>query len=378
LFFDNRSGPARDLLAEIEEYFEEVNQGQGFTFVEVMELFKNEINKPTTERRHGRWESFSPGTIRAVWQRLKSLPATLGGLIDLTGKGFGLDRLTDLQPYDMIVIDIERIMANPRDPEVAENAIKVITAYVLSRLTEFMTSGERSVDNVIVFADELNRLAPRSSNEGIGEYLAQLARTTRDRGIVLFGAGQFRSGINQDILKAASVHYSMQTPDYELDDRIYASLAPEIKARLTRLKPGETLLQYPSLRTAVFVRFPRPFVFTGATRWRETLEPLKPRPLAECIHERLRRLAPDQPPMLDEVAHLLAGLDTLERRREVVQILRDIEMELHTARGRRQETPWQPFAAKIHSRCQSERQSSAPTDLTRSPHGFDNNMEDWK
>ncbi len=58
----------------------------------------------------------------------------------------------------------------------------------------------------------------------------------------------------------------MQTPDYELDDRIYASLAPEIKARLTRLKPGETLLQYPSLRTAVFARFPRPFVFTGATR----------------------------------------------------------------------------------------------------------------
>src|SRR5262249_52047442 len=153
--------------------------------------------------------------------------------------------------YDMVVIDIERIMANPRDPEVAENAIKVITAYVLSRLTDFMTKGERSVDNVIVFADELNRLAPRSGNEGIGEYLAQIARTTRDRGILLFGAGQFRSGINQDILKAAWFHYSMQTPDYDLDDRIYASLAPEIKAPLPRLKPGETLLQYPSLRTAV-------------------------------------------------------------------------------------------------------------------------------
>ncbi len=312
-----------------------------------------------------------------MWQRLKSLPATLGGLIDLTGKGFGLDRLTDLRPYDMVVIDIERIMANPRDPEVAENAIKVITAYVLSRLTEAMTRGERSVDNIIVFADELNRLAPRSGNEGIGEYLAQLARTTRDRGIVLFGAGQFRSGINQDILKAASVHYSMQTPDYELDDRIYASLAPEIKARLTHLKPGETLLQYPSLRTAVFARFPRPFVFTGATRWRETLEPQEPRSLAECIHERLRRLAPDQPPALDEVAHLLAGLDTWEKRREVVQILRDIEMERHTARGRSQETPWQQFAAKIRSRYQSERQSSAPTDFSRSPRGFDNDMEDW-
>jgi len=141
LFFDNRSGPARDLLAEIEEYFEEINRGQGFTFSEVEALFKSQISKSKKERENGRWESFTAGTIRAVWQRLKSLPATLGGLIDLTGKGFGLDRLTDLRPYDMVVIDIERIMANPRDPEVAENAIKVITAYVLSRLTEAMTSG---------------------------------------------------------------------------------------------------------------------------------------------------------------------------------------------------------------------------------------------
>jgi len=80
--------------------------------------------------------------------------------------------------------------------------------------------------------------------------------------------------------------------------------------------------------------------------------------------------------MLDEMAHLLAGLDTSERRREVVQVLRDIEMERHTARGRSQETPWQQFAAQIRSRRQRERQSSAPTDVSRSPRGFDNDMED--
>ncbi len=60
LFFDNRSGPARDLLAEIEEYFEEVNQGQGFTFTEVMELFKNKINKSTKERRRAADGKASP------------------------------------------------------------------------------------------------------------------------------------------------------------------------------------------------------------------------------------------------------------------------------------------------------------------------------
>lgn len=218
LFFDNHSTPGSNLLAEVEQYFEDTSSDQDFTLAQVLNLFNEQINQPQSAREGGRWKGFTLGTIRAVEQRLRTLPATLGGLIDITGTGFGLDQLTDLQPYDIIVVDFERIMANPRDPEVAENAIKIITAYVINRITEAMTRGTAQVDHVIVFADELNRLAPRQGNGGIGEYLAQLARTTRDRGVVLFGAGQYRSGINEDILKSASVHYSMQTPDYELND----------------------------------------------------------------------------------------------------------------------------------------------------------------
>jgi hypothetical protein len=309
------------------------------------------------------WKNYAAGTVRAVRQRLEGLPATLGGLIDLKGTGFGLDTLSDLRPYDMVVIDLERIMADSRDPEIAEHAIKIITAYVLNLLIEAMTRGTAQVDNIIVFADELNRLAPSRGNGGIGAQLAQIARTTRDRGIVLFGAGQFRSGINEDILKAASVHYSMQTPDYELNDRIYSTLSPEFKARLTQLRPGETLLQYPSLRTAVFARFPRPFLLTGGRRWRDQFPVAPPRPIHESVAERLAALDPERRPHIDDVRHLiepvLAGDNDVDARREqIVEILRSIEMAHLTGRDPMRELPWEQFRKLVLEKLAPARRST--------------------
>jgi hypothetical protein len=379
LFFDDRSVPASNLLAEVYEHF--VDSGTKFTYAEVLRFFKGTLLKPQ-DQRDPAWHQHGLGTIRAVYQRLHALSATLGGLIDATGTGFGLGGLADLQPFDMVVVDIERIMANPRDAGVAESAIKIITAYVLNRLTAAMTLGQAKVDHIIVFADELNRLAPRDGDGGIGEYLAQIARTTRDRGIVLFGAGQFRSGINEDILKAASVHYSMQTPEYELSDRIYAALSPEVKGRLTQLKAGETLLQYPALRTAVFASFPRPFVFTGAGRWLQELAPVPPRPLADCVWERLCRLDPTRPPHREEVSQLIAGLPSgkdfkqEEQRRDVVAILRELEMARATGE-QSTKSPWGQFSYLVKERLGGTASNTTEHAQLHTPPGFVNNTEDW-
>jgi hypothetical protein len=358
LFFDNRTTNMSILLAEIADHFAE-EQPEGFTLADVLKLFKEQINLPKDARKNSRWADFYASTIQSVLQRFRSLPTTLSGLIDVTGKGFGFDRLTDLQPHDLIVVDIERIMANPSDPDVAESAIKIITAYILKQLTEAMTKRTCGVDNIIVFADELNNLAPHNGKKGIGEYLSQLARTTRDRSIVLFGAGQFRSGINEDILKAASVHYSLQTPEHELNDRIYNQLSDEFKARLTRLRPGEALLQYPSLRTAVFARFPRPFVMSGATKWQEQFPPITERDFAECIAKRLQRLDPHHPLRLDDVKQLiqsvLAPIDADAQQQKkvragILECLREIEIEYAKDHKGAKKVPWQQFSSLIHEK----------------------------
>jgi len=350
MFFDNTSTGAIALIAEVGLQLKETHR-DGFTLADVLNLFESEINKPKNERKNTPWEDFHLSTIQAVSQRFRSLPATLKGLIDVTGKGIGLGKLSELKPYDMVVIDIERIMANPSDPLITESTIKIITAYVLQQLTEAMTQRTCNVDHVIVFADELNRLAPRDGNGGIGEYLAQLARTTRDRGIVLFGAGQFRSGINEDILKAASVHYSMRTPEHELSDRIYAPLSPEFKARLTQLEPGQTLLQYPALRTAVFARFPRPFVMTGARTWQELYPPVEDRPLADCIFDRLCRLDKQRTPLRNDIqrliGELLQGVDEHKKKSiqtDLVNRLRDIEVAYTRTESTHTNSPWDEYS----------------------------------
>lgn len=247
-----------------------------------------------------------------------------------------------------------------------------------------MTQGKYQVDHIIVFADELNRLAPRKGNNGIGEYLAQLARTTRDRGIVLFGAGQFRSGIHEDILKAATVHYSMHTPEHELSDRIYAPLSPEFKARLTQLEPGETLLQYPSLRTAVFARFPRPFVMSGARSWRKHFPPVEDRPLAECIHERLQRLDPDRPPLLEDVQltmkELLPQQDGQQKKEiqtGIIRILRDVEASFYLATQKSKETPWQRFFKAVQAQYRHETTKRPTLSMIPTPPNFAEDEGEW-
>jgi uncharacterized protein len=353
MFFDKTSTGAIALIAEVEMQLKEVHK-DGFTLADVLHLFEKDINKPKNARKNTPWEDFHLSTIQAVAQRFRSLPTTLKGLIDVTGKGVGLSELSELKPYDMIVIDVERIMANPSDPLLAESMIKIITAYILQQLTEAMTQRTCNVDHIIVFADELNRLAPRDGNGGIGEYLAQLARTTRDRGIVLFGAGQFRSGINEDILKSASVHYSMRTPEHELSDRIYAPLSLEFKARLTQLEPGQTLLQYPSLRTAVFARFPRPFVMSGARAWQNLFPPVNDRPLADCIFERLCRLDQQRPPLQGAVQRLIGEIfqkvDVQKKKNiqtDLVNRLRDIEVTYARSASGHTGSPWDEYSKTI-------------------------------
>lgn len=384
MFFDQISTGASALIAEVAQYLEKEHP-DGFTLADVRNLFDTQINKPKSERsKSGVWEDFNTNTIQAVAQRFRSLPATLKGLIDTTGKGFGLSQLTDLKPYDMVVIDIERIMANPGDPLVAESTIKIITAYILKRLTEAMTQRTCKVDHIIVFADELNRLAPRDGNGGIGEYLAQLARTTRDRGIVLFGAGQFRSGINEDILKAASVHYSMRIPEHELSDRIYAPLSSEFKARLTQLEPGETLLQYPALRTAVFARFPRPFVMSGAREWQQDFPPIEDRPLADCIYERLCRLEPQHPPQLSEVRmsidSLMQSQDSQKKQNiqvDLINLLRSVEMDYVSQRTNHTTTPWQSLHDTLTKRY-PHKPASVDIAMTPTPANFEERDEEWE
>jgi hypothetical protein len=170
-------------------------------------------------------------------------------------------------------------------------------------------------------------------------------------GMQKFIAGQFRSGINEDILKAALIHYSMRTSEHEQNDRIYAPLSPEFKIQLTQLEPGQTLLQYPALRTSVFARFLRPFVMSGARAWQELSPPIEDRPVADCIFERLCRLDTEHSPLQSEVHRFVnefildGGMESKKNiQTDLINRLRDIEISYAGSASKQTRSPWDEFS----------------------------------
>jgi hypothetical protein len=174
----------------------------------------------------------------------------------------------------------------------------------------------------------------------------------------------------------------MRTPEHELSDRIYTPLSPEFKARLTQLEPGQTLLQYPALRTAVFAHFPRPFVMSGARTWQERFPPIENRLLADCIFERLRRLDPHHPPLYNDIHRLLDEL-FLESNRDIqnesniqkdlVSRLRDIEIAYTRTGNGHAKSPWDEFSDIVLAAYQ-KRQVVLPTKM---PTNFIEKDADW-
>jgi hypothetical protein len=98
----------------------------------------------------------------------------------------------------------------------------------------------------------------------------------------------------------------------------------------------------------VFARFPRPFVLTGADGL-DQFPPLPPRPLGECIAERLKVVDPNRPPQVGDVSNLIDGVlaatadeDAREEAEQTLQeLLRDVEMEYgQPGRTASSQTPW--------------------------------------
>ena len=70
MFFDHISTGASALIAEVAQCLEREHP-TGFTLVDVLNLFEQQINKPKSERRSGQWEEFNLNTIQAVAQRFR-------------------------------------------------------------------------------------------------------------------------------------------------------------------------------------------------------------------------------------------------------------------------------------------------------------------
>jgi len=224
------------LLDEIEDYFEGAwEEGKNYSS----------------------WNGHNHMTIAKVRNRFKVLPNKCGGLLAHGCVDYGnLPRVDGpFEDNEMRVVDISQLTGIPQD---------LIVTSVISRIWEQAENGRLGVDRLIIFVDELNKYAPfgaRSSS--LKDTLVDISARGRHLNLVLFGAQQFRSKVDDEVVGNAATSLYGRIGDEELTASSYRSFSQTTREELLQLEKGRLLLRHAHYAVPVFGRFPRPPVLMG-------------------------------------------------------------------------------------------------------------------
>lgn len=121
--------------------------------------------------------------------------------------------------------------------------------------------GARKIDEtVIIFADELNKFAPSKRGERtILRHLREVSERGRSEGVVLFGAEQFRSQVDDRVTGNCSTHIFGRTHEAEISKDSELKTLPESGFRVARLSKGQLIAKHTPFSTpGVRIKFPKP------------------------------------------------------------------------------------------------------------------------
>lgn len=228
-------------------------------------------------------ESHSSLTARKMYNRINNLGGRFAGVIAENGQPNGpFDE--PFQPNTVYVIDVAGLDSDSQD---------LVFAGFITTLREKMESGDLGVGRLVVMVDELNKYAPSGGTETyVVRSLREIAARGRYLGLTLFGAQQFRSRVDKEIIGNAATHAFGHVETEELSQPGYSYFSPAVKEKLGALKPGEILLKHPHFAQPVFLNFPVPACMKGQDGLRRY--PLaKPMPIYDLIVNEVKRLKGD-------------------------------------------------------------------------------------
>ncbi len=196
-------------------------------------------------------------TVRKMRNRIGNLSKRFAGIIADNAQPEGpLSEGTSFEPNTVYVIDVAQMPSDEQD---------LVFAGVITKLRERMEEGTLGVGRLVVMVDELNKYAPTGGNETyVTKSLKEIAARGRYLGLTLFGAQQFRSRVDKEIVGNAASHAFGHVEAEELAQPGYSYFSPAIKEKLGALSPGEVLLKHPHFAQPIFVRFPRPACMKGS------------------------------------------------------------------------------------------------------------------
>jgi len=169
------------------------------------------------------------------------------------------DALKEIKANDVHVIDIAKL---PEDKQafVFGSAVEAISNLQLGEYDDGSDIPQDRPDRIIVFIDELNKYASKEvpKNSPILKRILDVAERGRSLGIVLFAAEQFRSAIHDRVTGNCSTHAYGRTNSTEVSKGDYRHIPETYKNMMTRLSQGEYIIQNPTFRSLLKIKFPKP------------------------------------------------------------------------------------------------------------------------
>jgi len=112
----------------------------------------------------------------------------------------------------------------------------------------------------IIFVDELNKYTSTDipKNSPILRQILDITERGRSLGIILFSAEQFKSAIHDRVKGNCSTHAFGRTNAIEISKRDYRFIPSVYKNMMTRLSPGEYIIENPIFRSLLNIKFPNP------------------------------------------------------------------------------------------------------------------------
>lgn len=165
--------------------------------------------------------------------------------------------VNNLTENDVFVVDIARL-AEDMQSFVFGDVVRTI--YGLQHGTLPGSDREDRPSKIIVFIDELNKYASTDvpKNSPILRQILDITERGRSLGIILFSAEQFKSAIHDRVKGNCSTHAYGRTNAIEISKRDYRFIPPVYKNMMTRLSPGEYIIENPILRSLLNIKFPNP------------------------------------------------------------------------------------------------------------------------
>jgi len=237
--------------------FVEELRAQGVRTQDRFQALMTEIWEYLEEEDKRSWRGHNPMTIAKVHNRFNGLPSKCGGLL-VRGKVDYDDAPNVEEPFtdkEMRVVDISRLTGVPQD---------LVVTKVIKSVWEMAEQGKLGVDKLVIFVDELNKYAPSGSRSTpLKDTLVDISARGRHLNLTLFGAQQFRSKVDDEVVGNAATSLYGRIGDEEITNSSYRSFSSTTRDELLQLEKGRLLLRHAHYAVPVFGRFPRPSVLTG-------------------------------------------------------------------------------------------------------------------